>query len=217
MWTRSFQKTSLALVLVLWSASIARPQVRTTGQLSGTVIVSSGSAVPGASLTISQSATGFSQTITANESGEYIFPVLQPGTYQLRVTAKGFSVASFERVVISAARTTDLKVAMKVGDVTETVTVSTQGEVLETTTNTLSTTISPEGIENLPLGGRDVLPFAQLVPGAVSGGDLRFTTYNALPNAAISITVDGVDNNFQRYRTSSPQTPARKARCNYAL
>src|SRR5215472_3610811 len=181
----------------------SQAQVRTTGQLSGTVVDSSGGAVPGASLTISQPATGFAQTTAANEAGEYIFPVLQPGSYQLRVTAKGFAVASYDSVVIAVGRTTDLKIAMKVGEVTETVTVSTQGEVLETTTNTLSTTVTPEGIENLPLGGRDVLPFAQLVPGAVSGGDLRFTTYNALPNGAISITVDGVDNNFQRYRTST--------------
>lgn len=191
------------LFLVLLCSIPLWSQVRTTGQLSGVVVDSSGSAVPGASLTISQAATGFTQTTTANESGEYIFPVLQPGTYQLRVTAKGFSVASYDDVVIAVGRTTDLKVAMKVGEITETVTVSTQGEVLETTTNTLSTTVTPEAIENLPLGGRDVLPFAQLVPGAVSGGDLRFTTYNALPNGAISITVDGVDNNFQRYRTAT--------------
>jgi hypothetical protein len=191
------------LVFLCCDVGLAFGQVRTTGQLAGTVVDPSGGVVPGASLTISQQATGFSQTTTANESGEYIFPVLQPGTYELRVTAKGFRVASFENVVIGAARTTDLKVAMTVGEVTETVKVSTESEVLETTSNTLSSTISPEGIENLPLGGRDVLPFAQLVPGAQSGGDQRFTTYNALPNAAISITVDGVDNNFQRYRTST--------------
>ena len=203
MFRHPFSRTTFFFILFFLCSSLIRAQVRTTGQLSGIVVDASGSALPGASLTISQSTTGFSQTTTANESGEYIFPVLQPGTYQLRVTAKGFAVASYESVVIAIGRTTDLKVAMKVGEVTETVTVSTQGEVLETTTNTLSTTVTPEGIENLPLGGRDVLPFAQLVPGAVSGGDLRFTTYNALPNGAISITVDGVDNNFQRYRTST--------------
>lgn len=203
MCTRSFHKASLALVLLIFIVSVARSQVRTSGQLVGTVVDSTGSVVSGASLTLSQPSTGFSQTTTANESGEYTFPVLQPGTYQLHVTAKGFSVASFDTVVVAAARTTDLKVQMKIGEISETVQVSTEGEVLETTSNTLSSTISPEGIENLPLGGRDVLPFAQLVPGAQSGGDQRFTTYNALPNAAISITVDGVDNNFQRYRTST--------------
>ena len=200
---RTVPSAVLFLSVMLLLSGLGFAQVRTTGQLAGTVVDASGSAVPGAALTISQQTTGFTQTITANESGEYIFPVLQPGTYQLRVTAKGFSSAFYEAVVIAAARTTDLKVAMTVGEVTEIVRVSGQSEVLETTSNTLSSTISPESIENLPLGGRDVLPFAQLVAGAQSGGDQRFTTYNALPNAAVSITVDGVNNNFQRYRTST--------------
>ena len=203
MFRRTFRSAVFLLAIVVLLGNSGLAQVRTTGQLAGTVVDASGSVVPGASLTISQQTTGFTQTITANESGEYIFPVLQPGTYQLRVTAKGFSSAFYEAVVIAAARTTDLKVAMAVGEVSEIVRVSTQSDVLETTSNTLSSTISPESIENLPLGGRDVLPFAQLVPGAQSGGDQRFTTYNALPNAAVSITVDGVNNNFQRYRTST--------------
>lgn len=198
-----FSRAALFLGLFFTASNLVPAQVRTSGQLAGTVVDASGSAVAGATLTVSQPDTGFTQATTASQSGEYIFPILQPGTYQLRVTAKGFATASFDSIVVSAARTTDLKVSMKVGEVTETVTVSTQGEVLETTSNTLSSTISPEGIENLPLGGRDVLPFAQLVPGAVSGGDLRFTTYNALPNAAVNITVDGVNDNFQRYRTST--------------
>ncbi len=178
-------------------------QVRTTGQLSGTVVDSSGGVVAGATVTLTQATTGFSQTASTNESGLYLFPALQAGTYQLRVAAKGFSDALLNEVVVGAARTTDMKVELKVGQANQTVEVSTQGEVLETTTNTLSSTISPEGLQNLPLAGRDVLPFAQLVPGAQSGGDQRFTTYNALPNASVNISVDGVNDNFQRYRTST--------------
>ena len=60
-----------------------------------------------------------------------------------------------------------------------------------------------DSIQDLPLNGRDVLPFAQLVPGAQVGGDLRFTTYNSMPNGAINISVDGTNNNFQRFRTST--------------
>ena len=81
--------------------------------------------------------------------------------------------------------------------------VSAANEVLETTSNTLATTVSGDSIQDLPLGGRDALPFAELVPGAQSGGDERFTTYNAMPNGAINISVDGMNNNFQRYRTST--------------
>ena len=204
MFNRLFSKTVLVVVALLFGqiCSVAA-QVRTTGQLSGTVVDSSGGVVAGATVTISQPSTGFSQSTTTNESGAYLFPALQPGTYQLKVTAKGFTESLLDNVVIGAAHTTDTRVELKVGGANEVVEVSTQGEVLETTTNTLSSTISPEDLQNLPLGGRDVLPFAQLVPGAQSGGDQRFTTYNALPNAAINISVDGVNDNFQRYRTST--------------
>ena len=193
----------LSILLVLPSSKLGAAQVRTTGQLSGTVTDPSGAVVAGATIGLSQGSTGFHQAVTANESGEYVFPVVQLGTYQLRASSKGFRDAVYENIVVDAARTTDLRVQLKVGESSETVRVSAETEVLETTSNTLSSTISPEGIQNLPLGGRDVLPFAQLVPGAQTGGDQRFTTYNALPNAAINITVDGVNNNFQRYRTST--------------
>jgi len=63
--------------------------------------------------------------------------------------------------------------------------------------------IDPVQIQNLPLAGRDILPMAEPVAGAQSGGDERLTTYNSLPDAAIPITIDGVTANFQRYRTSS--------------
>jgi len=178
-------------------------QARTSGQLSGTVVDASGAGVPGATLTLSRSATGFTQTVTANESGAYVFPDVQPGTYQLSVSAKGFAPKQYNDVVISAARTTDQKVELSVGSSSQTVEVSAASEVLETTSNTLATTVSGDSIQDLPLGGRDALPFAELVPGAQSGGDERFTTYNAMPNGAINISVDGMNNNFQRYRTST--------------
>jgi len=194
---------AVILFLFLSWANLVHAQVRTSGQVSGTVVDPSGAAVVGATITLSQPVTGFTQAVTSGEFGGYIFPVVQPGTYQLKVEANGFRAALNENVVVAAARTTDLRVELQVGQPTETMVVSAEAQALETTSNTLSSTISPQGIENLPLGGRDVLPFAQLVPGAQSGGDQRFTTYNALPNAAINITVDGVNNNFQRYRTST--------------
>src|SRR5579862_973543 len=159
MFNRLFSKTVLVVVALLFGqiCSVAA-QVRTTGQLSGTVVDSSGGVVAGATVTISQPSTGFSQSTTTNESGAYLFPALQPGTYQLKVTAKGFTESLLDNVVIGAAHTTDMRVELKVGGANEVVEVSTQGEVLETTTNTLSSTISPEDLQNLPLGGRDVLP-----------------------------------------------------------
>jgi hypothetical protein len=94
-------------------------------------------------------------------------------------------------VVIEAGRTKDLAIHMTIGQQNQSVDVSAQGAVLETTTNTLASTIDPERVQNLPLAGRDILPMAQLVPGTQVGGDERFTHYNSLPNGAVNITIDG--------------------------
>jgi hypothetical protein len=182
---------------------LASGQASTAGTLSGTVADPSGAVVPGAALTISQPATGYSRTITAGGDGAYSFPDLSAGQYILTVKAKGFADAVYNDVSVLTGRTSNLNVRMKIGSSTQTVEVSSQAEVLETTTNTLATTISPDAVQDLPLNGRDALPFAQLVAGAQSGGDERFTTVNSMPNASLNITVDGMNDNFQRYRTST--------------
>jgi hypothetical protein len=147
--------------------------------------------------------TGFTRAVITNPSGLYTFSDLQPATYQLRIAAKGFADTVVKDVVVQAAHTTDLKIVMKVGQVSETVEVSAQAQVLETTTNTISTTISPEAIQDLPLNGRDALQFAELVAGATNAGQERYTVMDALPAAALNITVDGANDNFQRYRSTT--------------
>lgn len=198
-----FAKSFALVLLFAFGTTFAAAQVRTTGTLSGTVVDPSGATVPQASITVTEPSTGFTQTVTSSDSGEYTFPDLQPGHYQLTATRTGFAQAIYSQVVIEAARTINLQVQLQLGATSEKVDVSAEGQVLETTSTTLSTTINPQSVQDLPLNGRDLLPMAELVAGAQSGGDSRFTTYDALPNAAINITVDGINVNSQRYRTSS--------------
>ena len=194
----------IALVfLVCLFAGTTPAQVLTTGGISGLVVDQSGGVIPNSTVTISDPLTGFTRTVIANTTGAYTFSDLQPATYQLKVTAKGFADAVVNDVVVQAAHTVDLKVEMKVGAATEVVDVSAQSQVLETTSNTLSTTISPDAIQDLPLAGRDALQFAELVAGATNAGQERYTAVNALPAAAINITVDGANDNFQRYRSTT--------------
>jgi hypothetical protein len=184
-------------------AGLVAAQVRTTGQLAGTVVDPSGAVLAAAKVTARDTTTGVAQSVTANASGQYVFPNLLPGNYQVTATAPGFATAVYNDVVVEAARTKDLEIRMKVGAATELVEVSALGVALETTSNTLATTMEPDTVQDLPLAGRDILALAASVPGAQSGGDERFTTYNSLPNAAINITVDGINVNSQRYRTST--------------
>ncbi len=196
-------RLSSATLLLLVVGLPAAAQVRTTGQLAVTVIDPSGAVVPNATVAITEPSTGFRKTSSTNNSGEYTFSDLQPGTYNVTASASGFAQALYTNVMIQAARTTDLQIKLQIGTASQQVEVSAQAQVLETTSNTLSTTITPQTVQNLPLDGRDILPLAALVSGATTAGDLRFTTYDALPNGAINITIDGINANSQRYRTST--------------
>ena len=204
MTTRYLRRLSMALVFFSFLfVGVTSAQVVTTGGLSGTVVDPSGASIPGATLTISNLSTNLSRTVTTNASGAYTFADLQPSTYQLKVSAKGFADAVVKNVVIQAAHTANLNIPMQVGQASETVEVSGQSQVLETTTNTLSTTIPSEALQNLPLNGRDALQFAELMPGATTAGQERFTTIDDLPAATLNITVDGTNDNFQRYRSTT--------------
>lgn len=182
-----------------------RAQVSNNGQITGTVFDPSGKVVPGAEVTVTNPATNFTQMVKASASGVYVFPELQPGTYTVAATAQGFAKTIFNNVVVQVAQTTNLPIKMTIGVQSQTVTVSAEAQVLQTTQNTLSTTISPALIENLPLNGRDVLEFATLAPGAANPGihGNNYNTYNDLPNAAVNISVGGTADQFQRYKTFS--------------
>lgn len=142
----------LSIIATLITAGVA--QVRTTGQISGTVVDPSNAVVAGATVTARDTATGLSQTATTNSSGQYGFPNLQPGHYQVTATAQGFATAVYNNLLIEAGRTRDLEIQMTIGQESQSVDVSSQGAVLETTTNTLASTIDPERVQNLPLAGQ---------------------------------------------------------------
>jgi hypothetical protein len=183
----------------------ATAQVSNTGQVTGTVLDPSGKAVPGAQVTVTNAATNFTQTVKASATGVYVFSELQPATYVVSATATGFATSVYNNVVVQVAQTTNLQIKMTIGTQSQTVTVSAEGQVLQTTQNTLSTTISPTLMENLPLNGRDVLEFAALAPGDANPGihGNNYNTFNDLPNAAVNITVSGTNDQFQRYKTFS--------------
>ena len=113
---RGYLRASLfVFLLILAMGGLVRAQVLTTGGISGLVVDQSGGVIPSATATISDPLTGFTRTATSNAAGLYTFSDLQPATYQLKVSAKGFADAVVHDVVVEAAHTVDLKVEMKVG------------------------------------------------------------------------------------------------------
>ena len=201
---RSAMRVSAVFALVgilLFAASSAVAQTASTA-LRGVTKDPSGAVIPNVSLTLKDRATGIEKTTMTAEDGSFIFSNLVAGAYQLTATVSGFQKAIYDSIVVNTGRTTDLVVGLKVGSVSTTVEVTAAAVQLEVTSNTVSTTIKNESIQTLPYSSRDSLYFALLMPGAQSSGTSdRYSTFNGLPNASLNLTVDGVNNNSQRWKS----------------
>jgi hypothetical protein len=104
--------------------------------------------------------------------------------------------------VVETGRTTDLPVHLILGSVQQTVEVKGATTALETTSNQVADTVRNDYVQNLPLGGRDTLPFALLSAGTTTSG-AGASTFNGLPEASLNISLDGINNNDQRYKSGS--------------
>lgn len=176
-------------------------QIATTGQVVGAVQDSSGAAVAGVSLKLENVATRITATTTSAADGGFVFPIVQPGTYNLTATMNGFDTALYSNLVVNAARTTNQAVKLTVGAVTQTVQVEGAAAILQTTENQVANTVEQKDLQDLPLTGRDTLPFALLGSGAQQGVTSRDSTFEGMPGASINITLNGIANNAQRFKS----------------
>jgi hypothetical protein len=151
----------LAAVMIFSTIAIFAQAQVSTADLNGTVVDPNGAVVAGATVTARNPATGFTRTVTANNSGEFSFIQLQPGDYEITVEA-----ATFKKTVISPVRLTvgqaaSLEAKLELG--TEDLVVTVPGdsiELVETTRTSVSNTIDQQRIENLPINERSATGFA---------------------------------------------------------
>src|SRR5262245_19901774 len=152
---KCFSKTAACLFLILVFTSIARAQFRTA--IEGTVTDPGGGIVTDAQVTLVNVDTGVSQTAKTNSAGFYSFPTLPPGKYKITVSAKGFASIAQENVTLGGAETRTISLALKVGDVSETVTVTSEPAPVQSSEAKVATNISTTQIRNLPMAGRNIL------------------------------------------------------------
>ena len=174
-------RSSLALITAaivnVYFAGVApaAAQVRTTGQVVGTVRDASGAVVPQAELVLQDAGTGLVLNGKSDKEGGFTFPNLQPGRYRLTAVAQGFQPATLPDIVVETARATNVTVAFEIAGVQEKVQVEGRTPVIETTSSTVSTTVRNAEIAKLPLSGRNILDFALLTPGASTSAAGRFS------------------------------------------
>lgn len=184
------KKILTSFLLVLASLTVVVSQT-TSGRLSGTVSTADG-VVPGATVTATDNATGKEQTTTTNDSGEYVFPQLEFGTYTVKINATGFKTFVANDVKVDVGREYTLDRQLEVGNVQETVTVTAGADVVTANTAQISNTISPQQILSLPLITRNPLALTTLQSG-VASNSASATTINGMRTTFTNITRDGIN------------------------
>src|SRR5262245_14527562 len=175
-------------------------QITTTG-IRGIVRDPHGAVISKATIKVTDNSTGVEQTTVSSSDGDFLFPNLQFGTYKLTASSTGFQTAVIASVVVESGRTTDVSVDLQVGATAETVEIGATAEQLNTTTTEVGGTINNTLVQNLPFAGRDGLNFATLIAGNMRTTSDRNSTFNGLPNASLNITLDGMNNNSQRFKS----------------
>ena len=164
--------------------------------LNGAITDPSGAVVFGAKVSVRNSDTGFVQETNSTSAGLYSFPVLPVGTYEISVELAGFKTAKKEQVSLAVGAIATLNIPLEVGTTGETVEVTSQVPIVETTRSQTSTTVDSRSVADLPVNGRNFLDFTTLTPGVTRdptrSGDLSFGGQRGTQN---SLLVDGSDAN----------------------
>src|SRR5260221_1155409 len=153
---------SMAGILLLSASLFAQSN---QGRILGTVRDQSGGSIAGATVTVTDTLKGVSRTLTTNESGDYGAPNLDPSTYTLRVEFKGFKTFNRQGMQIGVGQEAKVDVTMEPGEQTQTVTVTEEIPLVETTSATLTGNITTDKIADLPLNGRNFVNLLALRPG----------------------------------------------------
>jgi hypothetical protein len=201
------------LLLASW---VAPGWAQTQGGITGTVTDASGGAIPGATVTVTNTATRGTRTTTTNAEGLYNFPSLPPGTYELKVELEGFKIAEVSSFKVDIQQTVRRDVELEVGTLQETVSVTAAATLLNTESTTIGTVIENKVVTELPLNGRQYLNLVAIAPnvnvlspaagqaGARLGGERAQQAISAGGQRIFFnyYTLDGVSNidpNFNNY------------------
>ncbi len=172
MFTRITSRPRTVAVGVLLTALLALPAAVSaqTAELRGSVEDSTGSALPGVTVTIVNTATGVERVVVTDVQGGFRVPALQPGPYTVESSLTGFG-SDTQKVVLTVGQVADLKVSLSVGTIQESVQVVGRSAVeIETTKSDLSAVVNQEQLSELPVLNRGFVGLAQLLPG---GGPAR--------------------------------------------
>jgi Carboxypeptidase regulatory-like domain len=175
---------------------------QTTGTITGRVVDDQGAAVPGATVTGKNAATGFVRSDASDAEGVFRLTALPVGSYDLVAELQGFTKVESKGIVLNVGQTLDLNFTLKIASVQETITVTGGTPLIETSSSSVGGVVDVQRMENLPLNGRQFANAAITIPGVALGfhsDPTKSTQYS--PQIAggngrnVNYLIDGGDNN----------------------
>ena len=197
--SRRFGLQALLLLLSIGLLVGVHAQSSTTGNITGTVRDPQGAAVPKAEVTVTEEKTGATRTVTANDDGFYNIPTLPAGVYTVSTSPTGFKKTISPGVELHVNENKTVNLDLQVGQVTETVTVTSESAPVEVRSGEVSSLISEKQVTELPLNGRNYAQLALMVPGVSpvtqAGAGGAFATRGTGLNSGVDMSVNGNQSN----------------------
>jgi hypothetical protein len=186
------------LLLVLRASLLAQTS---QGRILGTVADSSGAIVTQAKVTITNTATNLSRIVATTSAGDFSVPNLDPGMYTVAAEAKGFKRTVSTPILLEVSREVRVDLKLQPGAVTETMVVTAEAALVDTTDTTLNGVLSNKAINELPVQGRDFQNLLELHPGVqrTPGGGFHSVTSNGNRPDDNNFFIDGADDNDAYY------------------
>ncbi|HKO19160.1 MAG TPA: carboxypeptidase regulatory-like domain-containing protein, partial [Acidobacteriaceae bacterium] len=171
------------------------------GTIVGTVTDPSGAVIAGASVRVTDPATGITREEKTNDQGYYVLPSLRPATYNLSFSASGFASTTQNGITLLADQTATVNAALKIGQAAETVLVNAQTPQVNTTTATMSEVVEQRRVVELPLNGRNPASLLLVVAGATPapGNGVDQGNSKTFP-AAVTVSTNGSRQNQVSFR-----------------
>ena len=199
--------TCARIIAAIFLTSLLTPvwaHAQATGQINGSVADSSGALLPGVTVEATNTATGATRTAVTGADGLYTIPLLPPGDYTVKATLQGFRAAQRDGVRVTVTETARVAFQLELGQLSETITVTAEATLVETSNATHGIVIDEQKIVELPLNGRNFTQLGTLIPGVVAppgglGGQSGDATPGGFGNATGGFNVNGMRNQSNNF------------------
>ncbi|HEY3157558.1 MAG TPA: TonB-dependent receptor [Vicinamibacterales bacterium] len=171
-----------ALLVVSIAASVTGQGFQ--GGLRG-AIKDSGGVVPGVEVTLTNESTNIARATVTNERGEYVFASIIPGTYSLKAALQGYKTIDRRAIPVGTQQFITLDLTLEVGTLAESITVTGQSPIIETSNASQGTVLDSESLQTLPSPGRAAFLIGVSVPTVVPSGDAQFNRQQDQSNASL--------------------------------